>query len=141
MPDPYDQLAKFRELLQQKEPLFDVLRHVSLILKHTLSAQQASLFIYDREHEQLWTVLDDREEKIVVPCYLGIVGKTVRTGKVQLENEPYDNPNFFAEVDTQLAFYTQSILTTPILNTRQKVIGVIELLNKPGGFTKDDKNS
>jgi len=138
MPYPYDQLTSFRELLQQTS-LFDALTHIAETLKSTLSAERASVLIYERDQKLLWTVVHEEKEKIVVPYDQGIVGETLRTGKVQIENEPYDNVNFFAEVDMQLEFYTQSILAIPIFNTNEKIIGVIELLNKPGGFTKEDR--
>ena len=112
---PYDQLTEFREL-QQQTSLFDALTHISETLKGTLSAERASVLIYEREQDLLWTVVDEHKEKIIVPYDQGIVGKVLRTGKVQLENEPYDNPNFFSEVDTQLGFYTQSILAAPIFD-------------------------
>ena len=140
MPSLDDQLAEFHKLLQDKVSLFDALMHITETLKKALSAERASLLIYDRDNEQLWSVVDEQQEKIVVPYDQGIVGATLRTGRVQLENEPYDNPNFFSEVDMQLGFYTQSILAAPLFDDQQNIIGVIELLNKPGGFTKDDKN-
>ena len=138
MSSPYDQLSEFHKLLEEKVSLYDALKYVAESLKSMLSAERASLLIYDREEEQLWTVVVEQNEKIVVPYDLGIVGETLRTGKVQLENEPYDNTNFFAEVDMQLGFYTQSILAAPIFDAQSQIIGVIELLNKPGGFTKED---
>lgn len=140
MPSLDDQLAEFRELLHEdKVSLFDALMHITETLKKALSAERASLLIYDRDNERLWSVVDEQQEKIVVPYDQGIVGATLRTGRVQLENEPYDNPNFFSEVDMQLGFYTQSILAAPIFDAQNQVIGVIEILNKPGGFTKEDR--
>ena len=136
---PYDQLAKFREFLQQEASLFDALTHISETIKSTLSAERASVLIYEREQDLLWTVVGEQKEKIIIPYDQGIAGKVLRTGKVQLENEPYDNPNFFSEVDMQLGFYTQSILAAPIFDDQNQIIGIIELLNKPDGFTKEDR--
>jgi len=139
MSSPYDQLAEFHRLLEEKASLYDALLYVAEGLKKMLSAERASLLIYDREEEQLWTRVLEQDEKVLVPFDQGIVGDALRTGRVQLENEPYDNPNFFAEVDMQLGFYTQSILAAPVFDAQNQVIGVIELLNKPGGFTKADR--
>ena len=133
-----DRYRSFHELLQQEDSLEETLRMLCKTLKTILSVEQASVLLYDKEEKQLWTVLMDQKEKILVPYDQGIVGETFRTAKVQLENEPYDNPNFFAEVDMQLGFYTQSILAAPLFDEQDNVIGVIELLNKPGGFDKAD---
>ena len=139
MPNFDDRLAEFSLLLEHSESLFDALRQISKRLQSMLGAERASVLLYDKKRHLLRRVAGEDEEMIVVPYDQGVVGESLRTGKVQLENEPYNSTNFFAEVDMQLGFYTQSILTIPLFNDQQNIIGVIELLNKKGGFGKDDK--
>ena len=44
---------------------------------------------------------------------------------------------FNDNVDTMSGFYTKSILALPLI-ARSRVVGVLEVLNKPGGFTAKD---
>ena len=136
----HDQLAEFHALLQQQASPFEALYFIAENVKKALSAERASVLVYDKEREQFWTKVGESQEKIVVPYDQGIVGKTFRTGKVQLENEPYNSSHFFAEVDMQLGYYTQNILAFPLFDANQDIIAIIELLNKPTSFTKKDKN-
>ena len=135
----HHQYHEFHKTLQQQSSLEETLVDVSNTLKKMLTVQRASVLLYDNKAKQFWTKIANHDEKIVVPYDQGIVGESYRTGKVQLENEPYDNPNFFAEIDMQLGFYTQNILAAPLFNTKEEIIGVLELINKPDGFTKEDR--
>ena len=139
MEERYTRLSSFAQELLTKDSLTEGLRYIASSVKTMLPAERASIFIYDKKANRVWTTHADNAEQIVVPYDLGIVGDTIRTQKVQLENEPYDNPNFFSESDIETGYYTKNILAAPIFNSAQEVIGVLQLLNKRGGFDKEDK--
>ena len=139
MNERYEQLANFSKVLLSTACLEDGLRLISKYTKKMIAAERTSIFIHDAKHGRLWTVLADEKEKIVIPYDVGLVGQTMRTQKGVLENEPYNNANFLADVDMETGYYTQSILTAPIFNSKRRIIGVLELLNKKGGFSNDDK--
>jgi GAF domain-containing protein len=85
----------------------------------------------------LWTKLSDGIGRIAVGLDSGIVGDTVRTKAVRLVNNPYEDAHFLAKIDEKSGFITRNILAVPIFNSRQEVIGVIQLLNKYSGEFND----
>ena len=136
MKNKFPQLTEFGKNLLDMGSLSDGLAYISLNAKGMTEADRCSIFIY--KEDELWTTLADGTEKIVIPYDMGIVGKTIRIGKPILENDPYDNPNFLSNIDMETNYYTQSLLTSPIFNSKKEIIGVIQLLNKQGGFNKKD---
>jgi signal transduction protein with GAF and PtsI domain len=134
----YKKLSNFGKTLLEKTSLDEGLLFISSNAKDIIGADRCSIFIYDRDLDQLWTKFADGVEKIVIPYDIGIVGQTIKLQKPILENDAYDNPNFLADVDMQTGYYTQNILTSPIFNSKREIIGVLQLLNKDGGFNKKD---
>ncbi len=130
------ELTEFGKNLLNMDSLSDGLAYISLNAKSMTEADRCSIFIY--KEDELWTTLADGTEKIIIPYDMGIVGETIRGRKPILENTPYDNQNFLSNIDMETGYYTQSLLTSPIFNSRREVIGVIQLLNKENGFNKKD---
>ncbi len=116
----------------------DALAYISLHAKNMVGAERCSIFLYNRDADELSTTMADGTEKIVIPYDIGIVGQAIRVKKPIIENEPYDSANFLADVDMQTGYYTQNILTVPVFDAQKEVIGALQLLNKGGGFTKKD---
>ena len=134
----YEQLSEFGRCLAGKNSLVDGLPYISKNAKEIIGADRCSLFIYNRSENELWTLLADDSQKIVIPFDMGIVGQTIKLQKAIVENEPYDNPYFMADVDMKTGYYTQNILTAPIFNSKREIIAVLQLLNKEGEFDKKD---
>jgi len=132
------QLADFDKNVLDKASHVEALEYISMHAKSLVGAERCSIFIYDQDEDKLWTTLADGAEKIIIPYDIGIVGQTIRVKKPVIENDPYDNANFLSDVDMKTGYYTQNILTTPICNAQGRVIGVLQLLNKEGGFSKKD---
>jgi len=134
----YKKLAKFGQTLLSKESLEEGLEYISQNAKEMTASDRCSIFIYEKKHDELWSMHADGSEKIRVPYDMGIVGKTIELKKPIIDNDPYDSAHFMSDIDMQTGYYTQNILSAPIFNSKQKTIGVIELLNKKGGFNKKD---
>ena len=132
------QLAGFDINVLDKTSHVEALEYISMHAKSIFGAERCSIFIYNQDDDELWTTLADGTEKIIIPYDIGIVGQTIRVEKPLIENEPYDNANFLSEVDMKTGYYTQNILTAPIFNAQDEVIGVLQLLNKEDGFNKKD---
>ncbi|MEN8146684.1 MAG: GAF domain-containing protein [Campylobacterota bacterium] len=135
------QVTGFDKDILDKASLADGLDYISVSAKSIFGAERCSIFMYDQEENKLWTTLADGTEKIIIPYDIGIVGQTIRVEKPIIENEPYGNANFLSDVDMQTGYYTQNILTAPIFNGQNKIIGVLQLLNKEGAFSKKDAES
>ena len=138
MKDKYRQLTDFGKNLLDKDDLSEGLLYISSSAKNITGAERCSLFMYNKKDSELTTTLADGIEKIILPSDMGIVGQTIQMEKPIIENHPYDNKNFLADIDMETGYYTKNLLTTPIFNSQRDIIGVIELLNKDGGFKKED---
>jgi class 3 adenylate cyclase len=68
----------------------------------------------------------------------GIVGRVFATGTLHRTGNASRDPNFFAGIDRKAEHETRSLLTLP-LRYEDRVIGVIQFLNKAGGFTQSDE--
>ena len=71
----------------------------------------------------------------------GVAGWVAREGKPMVVHDVSEDPRFFNEMDLHLGFQTNSILCVP-LETRGKILGVLEVINKKGGgqFSDGDLN-
>ena len=131
-------LTAFNQQLLKKESLNDALESISEWSKKLIHAERCSLFVYDKKENRLRSLWADGPVEIEIPFDQGVIGETLRTNKAVLENEPYDDFDFFADIDMQTGYYTQNILSAPLVDKNEQLFGVIELLNKKGGFQKED---
>lgn len=134
----YAALSEFGQTLLKRPTLTEGLPLISEYAKQVSGAQRCSIFIYNPNIQMLWTTLADETEKIMVHEDDGIVGHTIKEGKPILVNDPYDDPRFFPMIDKKTGFVTENIASIPIFNSARRIIGVFQLLNKPGGFSRDD---
>ena len=134
----YSKLAEFGRELLNKKSLVEGLPLISKYVKDVIGAERCSIFIHDLEDKELWTTLSDGVEKIVLGSDKGIVGHTIRERKPLLENDVYSNPHFLPEIDNETGYTTKNLVTAPIFNSQRNIIGVLQLLNKDGGFDQED---
>ncbi|MDD5052229.1 MAG: GAF domain-containing protein [Sulfuricurvum sp.] len=134
----YSTLAEFGRTLLNRPTLNEGLPMISEYAKQVSGAERCSIFIYNPKIQMLWTTLADGMEKIMVHQDDGIVGHTLKEGKPLLVNDPYDDPRFLPIIDKKTGFVTENIASIPIFDSSRRVIGVFQLLNKPGGFSRED---
>lgn len=69
----------------------------------------------------------------------GVAGWVARYGKSLMVPDVSKDPRFYSGMDQRTKFTTKSILCVP-MKSRDRVIGVVEVVNKVGGgsFTQDD---
>jgi len=136
--DTYSKLSEFGRELLNKKSLPEGLPHISKYVKDVIGADRCSIFINDDESKELWTTLADGIETITIPSDKGIVGHTLVEKKPIIENNVYESPYFLSDIDAETGYTTKNIVTAPIFNSQRKIIGILELLNKEGGFDNDD---
>jgi len=69
---------------------------------------------------------------------LGIAGKVARTGKPMLVSDVREDSSFFKGIDDKSSFVTRGLVAAPMIR-KDRVVGVVEVLNRIGGdFTEDD---
>lgn len=107
-----------------------------------LDAERSTLFVYDGEHQQLWSRygVGLQAAEIRIPAGAGIAGAVFSSGLGENVANPYGDPRFNPDVDLHTGFRTRSILCMPIVNKKGQRLGVTEVLNKREGvFTVKDE--
>ncbi|PTX62150.1 adenylate cyclase [Kordia periserrulae] len=102
-------------------------------------ADRSSLFLVDETTGELWTVFAKGLKNTTVRTKKGIVAHVAKTQEPLIVNNPYEHPLFNPEVDKKTNYHTKSILSVPVFNANNKVLGVIQAINKRGNnFNEDD---
>ncbi|QTE23304.1 GAF domain-containing protein [Polaribacter cellanae] len=102
-------------------------------------SDRSSLFLVDEETGELWTVFAKGLENQVVRTKKGIVAEVAKSKKPLIVNDPYNHPHFDTSVDKKTKYTTKSILSVPVFNSKNKVLGVIQVINKlKNNFDTDD---
>ena len=113
----------------------------STICSHTCSfmnADRATLFIVDRDTNELYSLAGGTEIRIPITC--GIVGHVVLTKTILNIPDAYRDARFNRDVDTKTGYTTKSILCGAFLDETGEVVGVLQLINKRTGFfTEQDE--
>ncbi len=108
-----------------------------------LNAQRASLFLINPETNELEAIcaLGIRKEHLKFDYRVGIAGSVFTTGVALNIDTVHDSTRFNEAFDKKLGFETRSIICHPIHNREDKIIGVIEVLNKRNEdrFTIEDE--
>ena len=136
----YKRISDFGKKLTSLDRIEDSLPIISEEAKAIVNAERCSIFMVDAKEKMLWTKLSDGIGRIAIAIDSGIVGDTVQTKTAQIVNSPYEDDRFLSKIDQKSGFVTRNILAIPIFNSRQEVIGIIQLLNKYNGdFDEKDE--
>ncbi|MCA0388737.1 MAG: GAF domain-containing protein [Bacteroidetes bacterium] len=123
--------------------LDELLAHIIKMTAEVLAVERATVFIYDKEKDQLWsrTGIGLKASEIRFPSNQGVAGEIFTSGEPLIIPDPYSHPAFNKEFDLKSGFRTKNILGYPLKNINGEVIGVIQLLNKKSGeFDHDDES-
>ncbi|MGB9664634.1 MAG: SpoIIE family protein phosphatase [Ignavibacteria bacterium] len=123
----------------------EILKLVLEQISNLLNAEAGSIFLINEKTQNLElkvaTNLSQQEiEKIKVPIGKGLAGYVAEHDTlVNIKDVKKDN-RFYSNIDSITGFKTKNILTVP-LKTSEKVIGVIQALNKKNGenFSEEDE--
>ncbi len=126
----------------------DLDRLLGLILNELLdsiNAQRGTLYLIDEQHDELvsrtLSATPDQTRVIRAKIGEGIAGTVARTGETLNIQDAVFDPRFDSSVDAKTGYLTRTILATPMRNPQQKIIGVVQVLNKlgDGPFTVRDE--
>jgi signal transduction protein with GAF and PtsI domain len=136
--DTYVKLSEFGRELLNKKSLPEGLPLISKYVKDVSGADRCSIFINDTQKQELWTTIADGIDKIVVSSDEGIVGRVLKEKKPIVVNDVSLSPDFLSKIDLESGYKTTNIIASPIFDSTREVAGVLEVLNKEGGFDDDD---
>jgi len=109
------------------------------------AAEAASILLYDNTSRQLYfqvaTNIDEPTLRgLVVPLEGSIAGWIVTNCKPVRIDDVHEDVRHFGDIEQTTGIPTQSILGIPLV-TKNKVVGVLETINKKRGkFTSGDEN-
>ncbi len=143
------QLTTLNEMTRQLTSTLDLEPLLTNILQNAvdiLVCEAGSLLLVDETTEEMvfrvvvGPVASDLVNRRMQPGS-GVVGKSVSTREPIIVNDVTRYPQWFSKTDKQTGFITRALLVIP-LQVKDKVIGVIEVINKRDGspFSQDDQD-
>ena len=137
-------LLKVSKALATKIRLDDLLRVIVEEAAEVLDADRATLFLYDESRNELWSKTTQRLEikEIRFPLGVGIAGSVARTRTSINIPDTYADARFNPNFDKETGYHTRSILCMPLIGNGDRLIGVIQVLNKKDGkvFNEADES-
>ena len=125
--------------------LDSVLELLTALTRELVRCDRVSFWFWDKPAGRLWTLAaSSASGRLTVPDSFGLVAETVRSAQVQRIDDVYADPRFNPAVDRQTGYRTRSLLTVPLINSRQEVIGAYQCINRlgedgsPALFTQED---
>ncbi|HEV8001330.1 MAG TPA: GAF domain-containing SpoIIE family protein phosphatase [Planctomycetaceae bacterium] len=138
-PEQQDALLRLLDVtceLARHHTLDQILQTVTTGACEALGCERASLYLYDADRNEVYTraVTELELEEIRSSTDRGITGWVVRNRALANIPDPAADSRWNAGIDRQTGFHTRNILAAPIItSTDDRLLGVLQLLNKHGG--------
>ena len=123
---------------------WDLLDRVLHFTVQVLRAQGASALLLDDEAGELTfsAALGTHSERLLglrVKVGEGVAGRVAQSGEVAIVNDAIDDARFSGRIDARTGFTTRNLICVP-LKVRERILGVIEVVNREDGssFTRAD---
>ncbi|MCX7957067.1 MAG: HD domain-containing protein [Endomicrobia bacterium] len=131
------QLTRFRDI-------HSIIEFAGKAISQLIGAERTTIFLLNKEAKILWTIYAESLEikEISIPLGFGIAGYVAKTGEtINIKDDAYKDNRFYPIIDQKTGFRTKTLLCTPIYDTTDHIVGVIEVLNKKGSksFNKSDE--
>ena len=129
------ELLEISEAISSELQLDVLLNRIMHACTGFLEAERATLFIYDRDTDELWARMTDggEQKEIRVKADAGLVGVSFQSSEVLNIPDAYADPRFNRTVDKATGFRTRNILCAPVIDRVGLHLGVVQVLNKRGG--------
>ena len=137
----YQSLYNLRSMMRVEKDLDLLLDFIVEESAKIVDADRASLFLYDKKTNELWSKIALGIGEIVrFDLESGIAGEVFKTRKVQNVDDAYKHQRFNSLIDKRTGYETKTLLCVPLKNVQGKSIGVLQALNKrEGTFTSNDE--
>ena len=134
-----DLLLEFARVMSKENELQHLLISMADFSKNLLNCDRCSIFLHDSKEDELWTTVAHGTGQIRIPADSGVAGYSALSKEIQIVVDAYNDFRFNPAVDQITGYTTRSILTVPLLNHNDQLLGVFQALNKQEGlFTSDD---
>ena len=98
--------------------------------KEMIMADRCSLWILDREKNELWTRVAHGVNEIRIPANSGLVGHSIASEQSLFIDDAYKDNRFNPDVDKKTGYRTQAIIVIPFRNSEGEIIGAYQAINK-----------
>ena len=125
-------LLRVSKALASEIRLDDLLQVIVEKAAEVMDADRATLFLYDESRNELWSKTTQRLEikEIRLPLGVGIAGHVAKTRTAINIPDAYADTRFDPAFDKETGYCTRSILCLPLIGNGDRLIGVIQVLNK-----------
>jgi serine phosphatase RsbU (regulator of sigma subunit) len=125
-------LLRVSKALASEIRLDDLLQVIVEKAAEVMDADRATLFLYDESRNELWSKTTQRLEikEIRLPLGVGIAGHVAKTRTPINIPDTYADARFDPDFDKETGYRTRSILCLPLIGNGDRLIGVIQVLNK-----------
>ncbi|HSY48751.1 MAG TPA: SpoIIE family protein phosphatase [Thermoanaerobaculia bacterium] len=105
------------------------------VARKELHVERGTLYFVDEQKQEIWTkIAGELSSEIRLPIGKGLAGTVAATGQPLILHDAYDDPRFDRSLDQKTGYRTRSMLCVPIRNRGQRIVGVLQLLNKTTGL-------
>ncbi|MGR9044668.1 MAG: SpoIIE family protein phosphatase [Gammaproteobacteria bacterium] len=127
------QVLEISRNLALNQDLQTLLKQIEQAAIKVLNCERATVFVHEKNTDELFSYVTDRLENLRVSSDSGIVGSCFKSGALINVPDAYQDSRFNVSIDKLTGFKTRNILAAPLFSDNQHVLGVLEVLNKKGG--------
>jgi phosphoserine phosphatase len=120
--------------------LMTMLAEVVSAAKQVLNADRGSVWLYDPAADELVLEVATGIRPVRVPAGAGLVGACARSRQIINVPDCYADPRFDPGVDKSSGYRTRCMLTLPLVDHKDILVGVMQVLNKAGGGVFDGRD-
>ncbi len=117
-----------------------LLQDIAEAAARALSGDRASIFLWDRSSHELvgHPAMGVPDAPLRIRDDQGIAGKVLKTGQPYRWDASQSDRELNREVGRKLGYTTTSLVAVPLVDRKQRTIGVFEVLNHTQGRFSDD---
>ncbi len=105
-----------------------------------VAAERASVFLWDRSTDELWSLVALESEPLRFDARRGVAGAVVQAGITINVPDVRQDSRFYPAIDALIGFRTRNILAVPLRNHAGEIIGAFQVLNRQQGtFSTEDE--
>ena len=133
---PLTALENLLRVTRQLAAPFDLVSMLSEVVdaaRGVMDADRGTVFLYNPDRQVLEMAVATGMEPIRIPADKGIAGECVQTRRIINVADCYADPRFNPQVDRDSGYRTRCMLTLPLIDADDNLVGVLQLLNKNEG--------
>ena len=133
---PSDDLLRVLEISRQlalTTDLQSLLKEIENAVLTVLDCERATVLVYDKASDELFSCVSSRSENVRLPINSGIAGACFKGNILLNIPDAYQDERFNQTIDHQTGFKTRNMLACPLSVSGQDTLGVLEVLNKSDG--------